>query len=186
MMDEVNKLSFFAGMLLLIFGVDALISLTSYFRSSGIFLILIGALLVINSRKRWEEDFEESVPRQIEDLFYYPTLPYFQTSLVALLFIGTLFYIDDYIGMIVVMLGLIVPQLILMTFKKYIKDRAKMFLVIEFHLFLFFSTFLYIHAEKLFIFKISPGILKTAFFVGAWTVEIVRLYIVNFGRYTGE
>jgi len=185
-MDEVKKRWFFVGMILLILGSDVLISLTSFFRSGGIFLISIGSLLMIYSNENWKEDFEEDIPQRVEDLFYYPTLPYFQTGLVFLLFLGSLFYMDDYIGMIVVMSGLIFSQLPLMSFKRYLKDRTKMFLVMEFQIFLFLSTFLYVHAGDLFIFRVSPEILQTAFFVVIWTVEIIRLYIVSFGRSTGE
>ncbi len=185
-MEKLDKRNFFAGLIIFILGLDTLLSLSFYFNSTGFFLLFIGILLMIHSNEDWREDLSKRLPQELEELFYYPTLPYFQTALVMLLFLGSLFYMDDYIGMLVVMIGIVVTQIPLVSFKKYLKDRTKMLIVMEFQLFLFFSTFLYLHAPDLFVFRFLPEILRTAFFVAIWTVEMIRIYIVNFGRYTVE
>ncbi len=176
-MHKIDKRRFLVGIALLLLGSDAALSLDFHHDLGSVPFFVVGALLLSFSKETWGKRLKEVTPDVIDDLFYYPILPYFQTGIAALIFILPLFLIPDYLGMIMVWLGLVVSQGFLMAFKKNIRDRMKMLAVMKFHLFLFLSTFFYVKAEALYLSRNMPGQLPPILVLTAWMIMILHTYL---------
>ncbi|MEF8873268.1 MAG: hypothetical protein V5A88_01210 [Candidatus Thermoplasmatota archaeon] len=176
-MDEIDKRRLLIGVALLLLGSDAALSLPFHHNLASISFFIFGILLVSFSNESWGETFEDVTPDFLSDLFYYPRLPYFQTGIAALVFLVSFLFIPSYLGMIIIWLGLAISQALLMTIKKNIQDRVKMLTAMKFHIFLFFSTFFYLMAERLFLFQSLPDLLPPVLVLTAWVVVVFHVYL---------
>ncbi len=176
-MVEFEKKNFFIGLILLVLGSDVLFSLSGHYRAGSSIFFLIGITFIYLSFKRAKEDFEESAPEVLQGLIYYPKLPYFQTLVVFFLFLSTLFFVPDFLGIAVILLGLGVSQAILTVFKKYMKDRVKVLTVIKFQIFVFFSMHFNVTANDLFILRPIPDVFTEIFVLLAWIAMFLNLYL---------
>ncbi|MBS3817599.1 MAG: hypothetical protein KGY76_08570 [Candidatus Thermoplasmatota archaeon] len=180
-MVELEKWRFLTGLITVLLGIDALLSLPYMFRFAGIFLLFLGGLSLLRSKEELKEDFKDRLPRGVTNLFRYPRLPYFQTGIVLLLVFGAIFFLaEDFTALIFVLIGLGVTQLVLTTFKKNIEDKSKIFLVIKIQLFLLFSTFVYINSGKLLLLRPSPPTFFQILFVIVWIIVVFQIYFKNF------
>lgn len=176
-MVDFEKKIFFIGLVLLVLGSDVLFSLSDHYDWGSLVFFVVGIVLIYLSFKRAKEDFEEAAPEIIQGLIYYPKLPYFQTLVVFLLFLSTLFFIPDPLGILVILLGLGISQAILTIFKKYMKDRMKVLTVIKFQIFTFFSIHFYVTANDLFISRPIPDVFTEIFVLLAWIAMFLNLYL---------
>jgi len=176
-MDKIDKRRFFIGLVLLLLGLDAVLSLGLFHNLAFIPFFISSIYFISSSKKTWRESFEDTIPEVLVELFYYPRLPYLQTFIAFLVFFGSLFFIPDFSGLIVIWLGVGVSQGLLAIFKKSLKSRTNMLMALKFQLFLFFSTFFWVHADGSLLFRYVP-ILPPILVLSAWMVMIVHIYLV--------
>ncbi len=180
-MDELKLKRLLLGSILLLLGIDISVFWKSFPRYGAIGFFLVGIYMILTSEEGLKEKAKNTFPFRVENLLRFPRLPYFQTALFVLIFLASLFFISyDYIALIWVLIGLAVSHFILSSMKRNIQDESKIMLVIEFQIFLYFSTFIYVHFNRFYISGNTPDFLPSIIFMLAWIVEILRLYINHF------
>lgn len=162
-----------------VLGIEIVFFWNLIFFPGGVGLLLIGIYLISISKEQWKESVKKILPFRPGNLLRFPRLPYFQTGIMILLFLASMFLIlpSGYQGFILVLLGLAVSQSILTIPKENIKDESKILIVFQFQLFIFFSTFIYVNFDKLYLLGRGPAYLSSFFLFTAWFLEFLYLYI---------
>ncbi|MEF8835883.1 MAG: hypothetical protein V5A76_06975, partial [Candidatus Thermoplasmatota archaeon] len=144
----------------------------------GVGLLLIGIYLISISKKAWKDSVKNILPFRPGNLFRFPRLPYFQTSIMFLLLIATIFLIlpFGYELFIIVLLGLAIPQTILIISEENIKDEFKILTIMQFQLFIFFSTFIYVNFDRFYLFSQGPEYISSLFLYVAWLFQFIYMY----------
>lgn len=174
--DDIGK--FLLGLGSSVVAIELILFWDLIFSPAGIGLLLIGIYLISISKELWKESIKKLLPFRVGNLMRFPRLPYFQTGIMLLLLIGSMLMIlpSSYEGFILVLLGLAVSQSILTLSKKNIKDEFKILMVLEFHLFIFFSTFVYVNFDRFYLFSRGPFYLSSFFLYIAWLVQFLYMY----------
>jgi len=182
MMERYDVGKFLLGLGSSILGIEISLFWDIIFLPAGIGLLFIGIYLILISKERWKESIKNMLPFRPENLFRFPRLPYFQTGIMVLLFLASILMIlpFSYEGLIIVLLGLAVSQSILTIPKKNIKDEFNILITLEFQLFAFFSTFIYVNFDRFYLFSRGPFYLPSFFLYIAWLVQFLYMYVKIF------
>jgi len=161
-----------------VIGIKVVLLWGLIFSLGGIGLILIGIYLISISQEPWKESVKSFLPFRPGNLFRFPRLPYFQTGIMVLLLLASMFMVlpSSYVGFILILLGLAVSQSILTIFKKNIEDEFKIMMILEFQLFIFFSTFIYVNFDRFYLLSRGPGYISSFFLFIAWFLQFLYMY----------
>ncbi len=176
-MKDIEIKRFLPGLILVLLGVEVIFSLKSVPRLGGIGFLITGSYLIFTSEDGLKEKVKEPLPFRPRNLLRYPRLPYFQTSVLILVLLASVVMIYNYMALVGALIGLAASQFILSSLKKNIQERSKIILVMEFQLFIFFSTFIYAHFHDLLLLEKAPGFSPSLILMIAWIGEIMHLYI---------
>jgi len=177
-MERYDIGKFLLGLGSSVIGIKIIILWYFMFSPGGIGLLLIGIYLMSTSKETWKESVKNILPFRPGNLFRFPRLPYFQTGIMVLLLLGSMFMIlpSSYGGFILILFGLAISQSILTIFKKNIKDESKILMVFEFQLFIFFSTFIYVNFERFYFLSRGSGYIQSFFLFIAWFLQFLYMY----------
>lgn len=166
------------GLVCLVLGTEVVLLWPLIFLLGGVGLLILGISLVSDSNEHLKSSLKQSFPFRVENLFRFPRLPYFQTGMMILILIASLFSIlpSGYSGFILVLVGLAVSQFGLNISKKNIKSQHRIMIVLQFQIFVFFSTFIYVNFEISYLFGMGPAYLSSIFLFFAWFAEFLYLY----------
>jgi len=178
--NEIGK--FLLGLGSCVAGIEIVFLWRLLFFPGGIGLLLIGIYLISISKEPWKESVKSFLPFRPGNLFRFPRLPYFQTGTMVLLLLGSFFIVlpTGYVGFILILLGLAVSQSILTISKKNIKDESKILMVLEFQIFIFFSTFLYVNFDEFYFLSQGPDYISSFFLFIAWFLQFLYMYFKIF------
>jgi|GEM_PF-2436438 len=165
-----------------VIGIKVIFLWDLIFSPGGIGLLLIGIYLISISKEPWKESVKNVLPFRPGNLFRFPRLPYFQTGIMVLLFLASIFIVlpSSYEGFILILLGLAVSQTILNISKKHIEDESKIMMILEFQLFIFFSTFIYVNFDRFYFLARGPDHISSFFLFIAWFLQFLYMYFKIF------
>ncbi len=176
-MGRINRWRLFAGLIVLFAGLNLTLLLSHLSRFVGLGLILIGLLILISARETWREKFRRRSPDIFRELFFYPTLPYLQTTIFILVILLSIIFLSTSPGFLMVVLFVAgLSESILWFVDKHIEEKRKVLAVIQFHLFLFFSTFVSIHIGDMTGYEEAPESFTLILLFVLWLLEIIYLY----------
>lgn len=166
------------GLGCLVIGTESVLIWPNIFVFGGVGLLILGAVLILDSNKMLKTSFDEFLPFRLNNLFRFPRLPYFQTGVMILLIIASIFSIlpSGYLVFILVLSGLAISQFILNISKENIESEYKIWTVFQFQIFIFFSTFVYVNFETSYILSVGLDFISSIFLFFAWFFEFLYLY----------
>jgi len=177
-MERYDIGKFLLGLGSCVVGIEIVFLWNLIFSPGGIGLLLIGIYLITISKETWKESVKTFLPFRPRNLFNFPRLPYFQTGIMVLLLLASIFIIlpSGYGGFILTLTGLAISQSILTISKKNIEDESKIMMVLEFQLFIFFSTFIYVNFNRFYFLGRGPVYISSLFLFIAWFLQFLYIY----------
>ncbi len=169
---------FLLGIGSFVVGIEIILFWSLIYRFGGVGFLLVGIYLISISREELKDSVKNILPFRPGNLFRFPRLPYFQTGIMLMLVIATIFMIlpSGYEEFILVLIGLAVSQSILIISEKNFKDEIKILTVIQFQLFIFFSTFIYVNFDRFYFFSQGPEYISSLFLYIAWLFQFLYMY----------
>jgi len=182
MMERSDIGKFLLGLGTLGLGVEIVFHWDYIYRLGGLGLLIMGVYLVSSSKEAWKDSVKDILPLRLGNLFRFPRLPYFQTVIMVLLFLASIFMIlpSSYGGLLLVLLGLAISQFALNISEKNIKSEFRIMLVFQFQVFIFFSTFIYVNFQRSYLLRIGSEYISSIFLFFAWFAEFLYLYLKIF------
>ncbi len=170
-MDRKDTAKFLLGIGSLILGIEAVLFWVTPSNIGGIGLLLLAFYLISVSDEDLKNKVKNKFPFRPGNLVRFPRLPYFQTGIMVLLFILTLFTVPSGGGIILVLLILAVTQSYLISSKENIQDDSKIKNVFQIQLFVYFSTFIYANFQNSYLLDFHTEFLAPLFLIIAWVLE---------------
>jgi len=174
-MKTFNRWRFFAGMIFLFAGLDVTLLLSHLSRLVGVVLLLVGAVLIVSSHRRWSKNVLDKIPSPVKEHFRLRNIKIYRHSLLLVLTIlsGFFFYPQPLLALFVIIL--MITSWLLVRLTDNSDDMSMILVSMEFQIFLFVSTSVFVNFGTLFGYRNPPEIIPSIFLFSAWLAEIAYI-----------
>ncbi len=174
-MSKLKTWRFFAGLIIFFAGLDVTLLLSHLSRFIGVALLFAGLLLMITAHPKLSKRTKDALPDKFVSLFSPETLSKLRYLVFFVLSVFTVILFFRSLNTLIPLIVLLVaPELAMRALKK--EDTDNTLLSMEFQMFVFVSTVLYINFDAVFGYRDPPAIFPLVFLVAAWIIEGIYLF----------
>lgn len=179
-MAKLNKTRLLFGIIFLFAGLDVTLLLSHMSRLIGVLFLLIGLFIILTSSQSYKQKLFDYIPRSIRKYLKYPKIKKVQLVVLILLILTSLLIFRGNTTLMIFATSLfLLSQIfafILHNKNDFLDKEKNIHILIQFHLFAFFSTFIYFHFNDMIAYPDAPKLFSNIFLIGIWIVELLYLW----------
>ncbi len=181
-MSGFNRWRFFAGIIVFFAGLDVTLLLSHMSRLIGVAMLFVGGCLIASSHPHWSNRMKNKIPESLRSHFSLDNMKIYQHLLSIVLIAASFYFFIPQPLVLLLVLALIIAVWLVLKFSSY-GDQLPLILVsMEFQLFVFLSTLIFLNFGTIFGYRDPPEIFPTIFLLSAWAIEMIYLH----GRLTSH